>query len=187
MKCKLCNGLFCEDHGSLDSHSCRYRQHLDAKIISCPICNLLVKIESGKNQDRILAEHIESGCTKYVIRKEKKERCALKTCHKKLKQHLRIRCKTCRAYFCVEHRSNHACGDSSMLRTVDAMRKAQHKSSRAGKRVFHSAYAELPRQKQNKVKKMMDTVHCTSDKAIKLLERGRWNVSRAIGLYFEKL
>ena len=190
MSCPLCKGVFCEHHGSLSAHSCPYQRQLDARCVKCPICKVIIRVSPGEDGDRKLAEHMESGCTRHA-RKDKFIKCSQRSCKRKLKDHQIIKCRDCGKIFCVDHRSDHACGKSSP--TATTARNAQKIASRKGRHVFGAAIStasklpasKLPASKQVKVQQLMSMVGCSLDEAVRYLEKGGWNTNRAVGLYFD--
>jgi len=176
MVCHLCKGTFCEFHGSLSAHTCPKADTLSATATRCPTCHVYIRVAPGEDGDAKLAEHMQSGCRRHA-RKEKKTKCALASCQRKLAKHQKITCRDCGHVFCVSHRSSHRCGDAI------ALRKSRSKTPNASSSL--SLPVNLPVSKRSKVEQFLGMVRCSSTDAARLLKRGGWNVNRAIGLYFE--
>lgn len=215
MICSLCKGVFCEHHGSLESHKCvstfffylrlatklnattHPQPHMmdgDVRTVKCPDCGVYIPC-TKENKDIRLAEHIQSGCVKHA-KKVKKVRCSLAKCKTRLEKYESFNCRDCKNVFCVKHRTNHKCGNSTVLRSFKRMKKIREKQieiSKNGAAMFGSAIRRghpapalhnLPSWKKQKVVEMTNLLQCTPERAVTCLNRGRWNLDRAITFYY---
>ena len=158
----------------------------DVGTVRCPDCGVYISC-TKENKDIRLAEHIQSGC-KMHSKKSKKIKCNFKGCKARLEKYQCFKCRDCKHVFCVKHRANHKCGNSSALRSnqiVKDMRKKQLEVSRSGVKLFGSAVRSLPAWKQQKVAEMVSLLQCTNERALACLNRGRWNLDRATSYYFD--
>jgi len=192
MRCVLCSGTFCEDHGDLGAHKCPKASELQTGSVRCPICKVYIPVRPGQSAAALVDSHIESGC-KLHARKAKKHRCAFKGCKAKLESYQRIECRDCHHRFCVAHRANHRCGDKTALRSKkDKAAKRRNEMSTSGSELFSNAMGFLRQRgiegKQlETVKQFMAlTLEQNTEDAVALLERHRWNLNRAVELYFRR-
>lgn len=107
--CEWCNSIFCKHHFMPDEHDCQQRNLERENLFpTCPLCNKKLKVKSGDDTNNIVNEHLDSGCIKYVFKKERKRPCSHKGCdaHK-----APIQCPKCHHKFCVTHRfpDDHNC------------------------------------------------------------------------------
>ena len=131
----------------------------DIRTVRCPDCRVYIPC-TKENKDIRLAEHIQSGCTMHA-RKSKKTKCAFKSCKTRLEKYQCFDCRDCKHVFCVKHRANHECRNSSVNRTVSKMREKQLEVSRSGAKLFGSALRSLPAWKQQKVSELTSLLQCT--------------------------
>jgi len=100
--CEWCNGIFCKSHFMPNEHECPVNPLKDKNVFPiCPICNKKIKIESGVNPNDRVSAHIDSGCTKFIFKKERKRPCHVDGCKAKKAP---VQCQKCRYRFCVKHR-----------------------------------------------------------------------------------
>jgi len=100
--CEWCGGIFCKSHFMPNEHDCPANPLQDKNVFPiCPICNKKIKIESGVNPNDRVSAHIDSGCTKFIFKKERKRPCHVEGCKAKKAP---VQCQKCRYRFCVKHR-----------------------------------------------------------------------------------
>lgn len=137
--CHLCRGVFCQDHGPVDTHACPQRYQRDVKVPVCPLCQLPcpVRRDLGHTPDMAVNAHIDRDCRsdKAVSRQRRINKAALDplVCVKvkcKKKELVPLKCDECRQPVCLTHRhpEDHACPGSraglAQLTAAAASRRA---------------------------------------------------------------
>ncbi len=104
-KCSLCGGIFCLQHRS-NHGSC---SHPDKNVLFCPICKQQVLVRSGEDEQKNLAEHAMSKCSKHRVSAPPMSGCKFAKCQKKTD--IPFLCSICEQSFCLTHRApdNHQC------------------------------------------------------------------------------
>jgi len=146
--CDGCRKVFCLAHREQSAHKCPAMKPEQANILPrCPICNKLVLIKSGESIDAKVMQHIESGCTQFVVdtKREKVAACSYSKC-KALSAP--CECKHCRKFFCAEHRlaDDHLC----------PVAKAAEQKQRGGNGLFNPFRAMLNERSAKMGKKDKD-------------------------------
>ena len=111
-KCKLCASTYCVSHRNFEFHKqdCSGRkQNSDNQVIQCPVCQHAISgtsslLKTPEEINRLVDQHIASGCKlKETIRK-KRNACNEGSCHKT--ELIPFVCKSCNGKFCVRHRQS---------------------------------------------------------------------------------
>jgi len=109
IKCDGCYKWYCEDHCSLEDHSCTSELAGERiRMIACPICETVVRVEVGQQADAVMEEHIATNCKggkgikKEKKREKKKHSCSYKGCEEI--SVTGMACRPCGGDFCVKHR-----------------------------------------------------------------------------------
>ena len=111
--CDYCQHKFCSSHSAPKSHECpKYVPiELQNTMPKCPICQQYVRLKANEPPDRVVDNHIASGCkTGLLIDPEEKRKlresllCSAKGClnHKRNKYSTVI-CKKCAIQVCTYH------------------------------------------------------------------------------------
>lgn len=104
--CAGCNGTFCLDHRTYESHQCTKGRVEDRRAIVCPICNVPLVALPTENPNVVLDDHINRGCS---VKKSTGYKCNMQGCKKV--DVVPFPCKLCRRHHCLRHRfeSDHNC------------------------------------------------------------------------------
>lgn len=110
-KCDGCKKTFCLEHRVQSKHKCiALSEEKNNTLPKCPICNQYILIRSGESKDLKVSQHIDSGCTQYMInpKQEKKAACSYSKCKA---VRAPCECKHCKKWFCPTHRlpDDHLC------------------------------------------------------------------------------
>ncbi|TRY69180.1 hypothetical protein TCAL_05616 [Tigriopus californicus] len=134
--CHWCGGVFCQDHGPLDSHHCPQRHERDVKVPVCPLCQLPcpVRRDLGHTPDFAVNAHIDRDCQSDKATRQRRPKpvdplvCVRAKCKKK--ELVPLTCDECRRPVCLTHRhpEDHACPGSraglAQLTSAAASRRA---------------------------------------------------------------
>eukprot|EP00485_Elphidium_margaritaceum_P006295 CAMPEP_0202704698 /NCGR_PEP_ID=MMETSP1385-20130828/17336_1 /ASSEMBLY_ACC=CAM_ASM_000861 /TAXON_ID=933848 /ORGANISM="Elphidium margaritaceum" /LENGTH=291 /DNA_ID=CAMNT_0049362783 /DNA_START=18 /DNA_END=893 /DNA_ORIENTATION=- len=109
--CSLCDKTFCLQHREQSAHKCTaLAQEKNNILPKCPLCNKYVLIKSGESADTKMNQHIDSGCTQYMVdrKQESKPACTYSKCKA---VRAPCECRLCRKWFCPQHRlaDDHLC------------------------------------------------------------------------------
>lgn len=126
-KCDACHKIFCLQHHKYGHHNCRAgiqslkgRTHQTAP---CPLClqKVTAPVCANEDKDKMFYEHWKScpvalgvrvSAHKHkheTIKKPKRNKCT--QCKKKIKNHMKFKCRDCGDIFCIQHRNplDHCC------------------------------------------------------------------------------
>lgn len=184
--CEWCDGIFCKSHFMPVDHECPVDPLQDKNVFpTCPLCNKLVKIESGVNPNDRVSAHIDSGCTKFIFKKERKRPCHFDGCKAKKAP---VQCQKCRYRFCTKHRfpDEHSC---LLLPGNNPSRKTDHplfsKLNFFGKKAKTVSKNPKPSKKkalsERKQKKMLNIARMR----MKTVAKGNQNIEMEDRFYLE--
>ncbi|KAF4317318.1 hypothetical protein JM18_007514 [Phytophthora kernoviae] len=105
--CDCCDGVFCLEHRSYDSHECPKAGSNDRRVVQCPVCKTMIRWTMEQDVNAVWEEHVRQQKTK----KPKKKRCAADGCREVLLTSNQFQCTKCRQDVCLKHRfeADHDC------------------------------------------------------------------------------
>jgi len=108
VKCDACDGIFCSDHMTYNSHKCYSARKKDVQVPVCPLCNSPVPSNKAMLPDVAVGRHIDNDC-KSDQRKVFTNRCSMTGC--RVKEIVPIVCSECGRNYCLRHRhsADHVC------------------------------------------------------------------------------
>ena len=62
MNCKYCNGVFCCEHYSIQNHQCKDIEKDFVKVIECPFCLQMIKMNPTLTPEGNLSIHEATEC-----------------------------------------------------------------------------------------------------------------------------
>ncbi|CAH0475135.1 unnamed protein product [Peronospora belbahrii] len=119
--CDCCNGVFCLEHRSYNSHECPRAGSHDQRVVQCPVCKQLIHWTAEQDVNIVWEEHVRIGqCTrekfkqqqlKQQQKKPKKKRCLAEGCREVLLTSNQFHCRKCSQDVCLKHRfeADHGC------------------------------------------------------------------------------
>ena len=112
LKCNLCSGVFCKNHGSrYQDHSCRGAASIDRRVPVCPVCGKPVPLKPGSDPNVAVDAHISRGCIDENFAKMAPARlaCCVPGC--RTTEVVPVCCSICGKNTCFKHRADmdHPC------------------------------------------------------------------------------